>query len=92
MSEKGLIERQAAETVQRLRAVADYNEREPYADTRLDAVDELREAADLIDCWVGRWREQREALERIANGDGYYGAQAREYKQIARAALGKEAG
>ncbi len=29
----------------------------------------------------------REALERIAIGDGVYGAQAHEYKQIARAAL-----
>lgn len=29
----------------------------------------------------------REALAKIANGDGYYGAQAREYKEIARAAL-----
>lgn len=29
----------------------------------------------------------REALERIAAGDGVYGAQAHEYKQIARAAL-----
>jgi hypothetical protein len=28
-----------------------------------------------------------EALEKIANGDGVYGAQAHEYKQIARAAL-----
>ena len=30
----------------------------------------------------------REALRRIALGDGYYGAMAREYKNIARAALG----
>lgn len=29
----------------------------------------------------------RAALSRIALGDGYYGAQAREYKQVARAAL-----
>lgn len=29
----------------------------------------------------------REALEAIANGEGHYGAQAFEYKQIARAAL-----
>jgi hypothetical protein len=28
-----------------------------------------------------------EALLRIANGEGYYGAQAKEYKDIARAAL-----
>lgn len=28
-----------------------------------------------------------EALKKIANGEGYYGAQAREYKQIAKAAL-----
>lgn len=28
-----------------------------------------------------------EALQQIAAGDGYYGAQAREYKQIAQAAL-----
>ena len=32
----------------------------------------------------------RSALERIATGDGYYGAQAREYKNIARKALGME--
>jgi hypothetical protein len=30
-----------------------------------------------------------EALKQIANGEGYYGAQAREYKEIARAALAK---
>lgn len=29
------------------------------------------------------------ALQAIANGDGIYGAQANEYKQIARAALAK---
>ena len=29
------------------------------------------------------------ALRQIANGDGYYGAQAKEYKDIARAALGE---
>lgn len=29
----------------------------------------------------------RPALEKIANGDGVYGAQAHEYKQIARTAL-----
>ena len=29
----------------------------------------------------------RDALEKIANGDGYYGEQAREYKQIAKDAL-----
>lgn len=32
--------------------------------------------------------DQRKALERIATGDGYYGAQARQYKNIARKALG----
>jgi hypothetical protein len=32
----------------------------------------------------------REALERIAAGDGYYGAQAREYKQIAQSALARK--
>jgi len=31
----------------------------------------------------------RHALEKIAAGDGYYGAQAFEYKAIARAALAK---
>lgn len=31
------------------------------------------------------------ALTEIANGDGTYGAQAYEYKQIAREALAKEA-
>jgi hypothetical protein len=30
-----------------------------------------------------------EALKQIANGDGYYGAQAREYKEIARAAIAR---
>lgn len=29
----------------------------------------------------------RDALRKIANGDGYYGAQAREYKEIAIGAL-----
>lgn len=29
------------------------------------------------------------ALQAIANGEGYYGAQAREYKDIARAAIAK---
>lgn len=29
------------------------------------------------------------ALRQIANGEGYYGAQAKEYKDIARAALGE---
>lgn len=32
----------------------------------------------------------RAALEKIAVGDGVYGAQAHEYKQIARAALNQE--
>ena len=32
----------------------------------------------------------REALEQISNGEGRYGAQAFEYKQIARQALTKE--
>lgn len=32
--------------------------------------------------------KMRTALEQIANGEGYYGAQAREYKEIAKAALG----
>jgi hypothetical protein len=31
----------------------------------------------------------RLALEKIAAGDGYYGMQAREYKEIARAALAR---
>lgn len=31
--------------------------------------------------------EMKSALERIANGDGHYGAQAGEYKRIARDAL-----
>jgi len=30
----------------------------------------------------------RAALKQIANGEGYYGSQAGEYKQIARTALG----
>lgn len=30
----------------------------------------------------------KKALEEIAKGDGFYGAQAYEYKQIARKALG----
>lgn len=30
-----------------------------------------------------------DALIKIAVGDGYYGAQAREYKNIARAAIGE---
>jgi hypothetical protein len=29
----------------------------------------------------------REALQQIASGDGYYGAQAREYKEIAKGAI-----
>lgn len=29
----------------------------------------------------------REALQKIAEGQGYYGSQAREYKEIARTAL-----
>jgi len=33
-----------------------------------------------------------EALEAIANGEGTYGAQAHEYKQIARAAISKATG
>ena len=32
----------------------------------------------------------REALGQIANGEGYYGAQASEYKSIARQALNLE--
>lgn len=32
----------------------------------------------------------REALHKIATGTGYYGAMAREYKNIARKALGME--
>ena len=34
----------------------------------------------------------REALRQIANGDGYYGAQAREYKEIARRSLSSLSG
>lgn len=36
-----------------------------------------------------RIRELEAALRQIANGEGYYGAQAKEYKDIARAALGE---
>lgn len=32
--------------------------------------------------------KMREALIKIAIGDGYYGSQAREYKNIARSTLG----
>lgn len=34
----------------------------------------------------------RAALEEIAHGEGYYGAQAREYKDIAKAALAPRQG
>jgi hypothetical protein len=34
-----------------------------------------------------RFRILRDALRRIAAGEGYYGIQAREYKEIARTAL-----
>lgn len=37
----------------------------------------------------GREAQLAAALEKIAGGDGYYGSQAREYKNIARAALGQ---
>ena len=37
--------------------------------------------------YVSEAAEYRIALEKIANGEGYYGAQAREYKQIAKRAL-----
>ena len=36
--------------------------------------------------------EMLEALQAIANGEGVYGAQAHEYKQIARAAISKATG
>ena len=45
----------------------------------LDAIDALRAERDRM----------REALEKIDHGDGIYGMQAGEYKQIARAALGE---
>ena len=47
----------------------------------------LREADRRLSTLQRSADQMREALERIAAGDGVYGAQAHEYKQIARAAL-----
>lgn len=44
-------------------------------------------AAFLIDQKDDEIRRLRDALQRIAVGDGFYGAQAFEYKEIARQAL-----
>lgn len=61
-----------AEIVSRLRALP--------SPTRLAAAERLERLTTERDVL-------RAALNRIALGDGYYGAQAREYKQVARAAL-----
>ena len=52
-----------------------------------NATAEFRKQVDLL---VEDNRKLRQALQEIANGEGAYGAQAFEYKQIARAALGEE--
>lgn len=59
--------------------------------------EELKRTARNRDMWKGQCERQaarlmklHEALRQIANGDGFYGAQAREYKQIAQEALGHE--
>lgn len=44
--------------------------------------------ASLIRVLQRQNERYRKALEEIARGEGVYGAQAHEYKQIARAALG----
>lgn len=64
-----------ADIVERLRAVADARRR----GNRFDSIE--YEAADAIEAL-------RSALTEISTGEGVYGAQAHEYKQIARAALG----
>lgn len=50
----------------------------------------LNEAASELRTADAQIREMAEALVKIANGDGTYGAQAHEYKEIARAALSTE--
>lgn len=56
--------------------------------TVIDASDDLT-AAYLAGYGAAQKRigKLEEALRKIANGEGAYGAQAHEYKQIARAAL-----
>lgn len=52
------------DTIQeRLRALADYNERQLYPENRCDTVDELREAADRIDALEAENARLRESLE-----------------------------
>jgi hypothetical protein len=47
----------------------------------------MEQAARVIFAQIAQINVWRNALERIAVGEGYYGAQAAEYKAIARAAL-----
>lgn len=57
----------------------------PTAVTIREAIDEIVKLSSLN-------AELLAALEKIAAGEGYYGAQAAEYKQIARAAIAKAKG
>lgn len=68
--------------MQRLRNAIDY-----YKRSRNDA--QRRSGANLALAYQHKAESDiaRAALEKIANGDGVYGTQAHEYKQIARQAL-----
>ena len=61
--------------------------------TDLDGIPSIAEdvamAGELLELRSDRDR-LRDALRRIAAGDGYYGAMAREYKEIAREALNEQ--
>lgn len=47
------------------------------------------QAAEEVERQKHQKAKLEDALIKIAAGDGYYGAQAREYKNIARVALGQ---
>lgn len=72
----------------RLREIVTFDDDE-WSD--IDGIPSLAEdvamASELLELRAER-ELLRAALEQIAAGDGYYGAMAREYKEIARVALG----
>ena len=83
--------------------VAERNRWCQEADARTESLAAMRQQRDEFERLMAGFCDQRDAartdarkfrtaLEKIASGDGVYGAQAHEYKQIARAALAKADG
>lgn len=69
------------------RVVQDHDIESMVVDSILSRLSQIEEASYRFLFSEEEDDRYRTALEKIANGEGYYGAQAREYKEIARKAL-----